>query len=132
MKYRGLEVGQMPKEIFEGKVTVVTLRYILGLLNEIYRDFLNTTFSIVLEHTTGMGYSIDCMCPQRWMGGQTRWNSSDKVGVYLWVKRCIQECRQDLNFIIEQNKGIVNVDELILYRNKLDVVDMVLDKPKLG
>ena len=129
MKYNGVDIGNLPEEILGGKIRVGTLRYIIKLLNLIYRDVLNTSFGLVLEHKDGEGYAIDSLYAQRWMEHQKYWASSDKVGVYQWLKFCISECLSDLNFIIEQNNGKVD-NQIYLYKNQLNFILLWLDRPE--
>lgn len=129
MKYNGVDIGELPEELLTGKITVGNLRYIIKLLNLIYRDILNTSFGLLLEHKEGEGYAIDCLHPQRWMERHTYWASSDKVGAYQWLKRCIDECWQDLNFIIEQNNGRVD-SQIYLYKNQLNFILLWMDRPE--
>lgn len=129
MKYNGVDIGNLPEELLSGKITVTNLRYIIRLLNLIYRDILNTSFGLVLEHKNGEGYAIDCWHPQRWMEYHTYWASDDKVGVYLWLKRCIDECWKDLNFVIEQKNGDVD-NQIYLYRNQLNFILLWMDRPE--
>ena len=118
MKFEGLDIGNMPKEILSGKITVVNLRYILDLMNKIYKKYLDVDMGFYLIHENGNGYSIDSIYPQHWMSGRTCWGSSDKVGVYQWVKRCIQECQVDLTeYYILKNK---NTAKNIVYAEDLE------------
>lgn len=129
MKYNGVDIGELPEELLTGKITVGNLRYIIKLLNLIYRDVLNTSLGMVLDHKEGEGYAIDSLYAQRWMKYQKYWYSDNKVGVYQWLKFCISECRDDLNLIIEQNNGKVE-NQIYIYKNQLYFILLWMGRPE--
>ena len=61
------------------------------------------------------------------MQGHTEWASSDKPGVYMWLKNCMYECIVLLENWINENK-IVN-REYILWKNQLQFIFLWLDRP---
>ena len=128
MRYNGVDIGDLPDELLTGKITVGNLRYIIKLLNLIYRDILNTSLGMVLDHKDGEGYAVDSLYAQRWMNRQKYWYSDTKSGAYQWLKFCISECRDDLNLIIEQNNGKVD-NQIYVYKNQLYFILLWMDRP---
>lgn len=129
MKFEGLDIGQIPKEMLTGKITVANLRYILNLMNKIYKKYLDIDMGFYLIHEKGEGYAIDSIYPQHWMSGRTHWGSSDKVGVYHWIKRCIDDCKVDLTQYIFDNKDKKDVNDAVIYRNQLYFILSYMDMP---
>ena len=127
MRFDGSYIGDIPENILTGKVTVKNLNYIIDIINKVYKEVFKADLGLALNHIVGEGYAIISETPQIWMQGHTEWASSDKPGVYMWLKNCMYECIVLLENWINENK-IVN-REYILWKNQLQFIFLWLDRP---
>ena len=122
MRYKGKEIGNISKNILSGKVTVPVLKDIMSLLNEIYSNCFHINLGLSFHHEKYEGYSFTCVTPQRWMGSYPTYCSNDKTGLYLWLKDCLYECRNDLSKSIQEQSSYASLSQTKLYYNQIDFI----------